>query len=486
MPLETEYVCLSYVWGQLQMLKLNKGNLDTFMTPGSLEMIRENLPKTLNDAIDFLQTNGLRYLWIDTLCLVQDDPEDVSIGVNLMGSIYLNSLFTIIAGSGTDANTGLIGVQPLSRSSTQFIVDIAPDLRMTATHNIDWHLSRSIYNQRGWTCQELVLPRRAVIFINNTVYFRCQSANWSEETTSDHPSWGDSWLDPDDFNISRIPSQIEGANAAWWAYQKLNEDYSRRELRFDSDTLRAVAGMARPLAKQMDTCMLQGLPVRYLDNALLFMSSTGDMRRRPGFASYSWAGWAGRVMWPRENYTWSPENGDDEGMVPQLSDWMHADTMVTWAVKTPDDKVYALSSFKKFRRSISMLEGLMKNLPGISSENEIEKLKTAGFGHLCYLTADDMHYHNTFDLENRSTNNLPSTKEMENMTTTDSEFNTLFENGMEDEDQATAVKLSIVGQQEPWMDNPGLHRNRLNRLASIHARMLEPIFLWRYYISIAY
>lgn len=307
MPLETQYVTLSYVWGQMPVFKLNKDNLDMLMTPRSLEAIRDALPKTIKDAIDFVRAAGLRYLWVDALCLVQDHPEDVDSGIRLMSAIYHDSLFTLVAGSGTDANAGLPGVQTNSRNSPQTIVDIAPGLQMTATRSIDWNLSRSVYHKRGWTRQELVLPRRAVIFVNHTVSFRCQSANWSEETASDCAGRGDddSWLDPDDFNISRIPAPVEGAEAAWWAYQKLHEGYSRCQLRFDGDALRAVAGIARPLARGMDTCMLQGLPLRYLDNALLFTSSEGTMRRRPGFASYSWADWAGSVMWPRENYTWA-------------------------------------------------------------------------------------------------------------------------------------------------------------------------------------
>lgn len=441
-PLETQYVALSYVWGQLPMFKLMTDNLNILMTPGILESIRKDLPKTIHDAIDFVKAVGARFLWVDALCLVQDDATDVSLGVNLMSSIYHDSLFTLVAGSGIHANSGLPGVQPNSRTGSQMIVDIAPGLRMTANHSINWHLSRSVYNERGWTCQELVLPRRAVIFINNTVYFRCQSANWSEETAADccPCAAGDSWLDPDDFDISRIPAPIEGPEAAWWAYQKLGEDCSRRQLRFDGDALRAVAGIARPLAQCMDTCMLQGLPLRYLDNALLFMSSTGSMRRRPGFASYSSAGWAGKIMWPRENYSWyarnkTPDGGSrdgrdgddekDEERVPDLSAWMDAHTMVAWSVRTSDNKVYALFPFARFQRSFSSLQDMMMALPGTFPQEEAEKLKNAGLGVMHYLTGGTQRHNTTISFEDRQTDGFLTIQEIDELASTNSDFELL-------------------------------------------------------------
>ena len=75
----------------------------------SLQSIRINLPRTINDAIDFVAELGIRYLWVDMLCLVQDDEDDVALGVRMMNSIYHGSYFTLVAGHGFDANAGLSG-----------------------------------------------------------------------------------------------------------------------------------------------------------------------------------------------------------------------------------------------------------------------------------------------------------------------------------------------------------------------------------------
>ena len=310
------------------MPMLKKDNFELLSAEGSLEVIRNDLPKTINDALDLVRAMNERYLWIDCLCLVQDDDDDVSLGIEQMNSIYQGSYFTIVAASGADANEGLPGIGSTSRNSHQIVKDIGPGLRMTVLHSIDWHLRRSVYNERGWTLQELVLPRRTVIFINDRVYFRCQEANWAEDLWAD--KWTH-WLDADDSNISRIPDPNDGFLPSFWAYQKLCEDYSRRKLRSDGDALRAIAGISRPLASGMVTLMVEGLPGYYLDQFLLFISSNGNLRRRPEFASFSWAGWEGSVMWPRENYVWyDNSSGKRTWKTANILKWFKHKRIVEW------------------------------------------------------------------------------------------------------------------------------------------------------------
>ncbi|KAH7322707.1 heterokaryon incompatibility protein-domain-containing protein [Stachybotrys elegans] len=287
-PLSARYIALSYVWGHTPMITMQQQTYDVLSKPGGLDTIRQSLPRTILDAIELVKSLGESYLWVDTLCLIQDDSQDVDRGIHMMNSIYGGSYFTIVAGAGSDSNAGLPRIDG-GRRLAQTTKELRPGLRMAVIHSIDWHLSRSVYSTRGWTLQELVLPRRTVIFINDQVYFRCQEANWCEETWSD--KWN--WIDDDDGNISRVPYWDQGWSASSWAYQKLCEDYSERKLRSDGDALRAVHGVIRPLLTDMRTPSVEGLPGYYLDMFLLFISSDGNMRRRSQFASFSWAGWEG-------------------------------------------------------------------------------------------------------------------------------------------------------------------------------------------------
>lgn len=347
-PLDTKYVALSYVWGQLPMLQLRKDNLELLTSRGALESIYEKLPPTITDTIGFLKALGLRYLWIDGLCLIQDDGDDVTLGVSMMNSIYHGSYFTIVAAAGQDANAGLSGLQQEFEcpARKQNIVQLPSGLQMTITHSIDWHLKRSIHNQRGWTLQELVLPDRTLIFVNGQAYFRCHEANWSEETWADQQI---RWLDADDSNISRLPDPVEGFLPSCWAYQKICEDFSRRKLRNDEDALRALQGILRPTAAGMDTKLIEGLPGYYLDHFLFFISGSGNMRRRSQFASYSWAGWEGSKMWPRENYEWPSHS--DQGLATSKRDtenilqFLEHNRLVQWCSVGFDAVVERLTSY---------------------------------------------------------------------------------------------------------------------------------------------
>lgn len=324
------------------MFRLQKNNFQRLSAEGGLEAIRNDLPKTINDALDLVRAMNERYLWIDCLCLMQDDDEDVNLGVEQMNSIYQGSYFIIVAASGADDNEGLPGVGSSSRSDCQIVKDIGLCLQMTILHSIDWHLRRSVYSKRGWTLQELTLSRRTVIFINDRVYFRCQDANWAEDSWADKWTY---WLDADDSNISRIPNPNDGLLPSFRAYQKLCEDYSMRKLRNDGDALRAIAGILRPLASGMETLMVEGLPGYYLDQFLLFISSNGKLRRRPAFASFSWAGWEGSIMWPRENYVWySDSSGNWTWKTSNIVKWFKHKRVVEWHALDSSAHLMSLTS----------------------------------------------------------------------------------------------------------------------------------------------
>ena len=283
----------------------------------------------------------------------------------MMNSIYSGSYVTIAAGTGADASSGLPGLGRTTRGDGQIqnVKEIFRGIKLTVLYSIDWHLSRSVYNSRGWTLQELVLPRRTLIFINKQVYFRCQEANWSEE------SWADKWtqwLDPDDSNITRIPDPSEGILPSFWAYQKLCEDYSRRKLRSDGDTLRPITGLSRPLAAEMQTPMVEGLPGYYLDHFLLLISANGDLRRRHEFASFSWAGWEAQIMWPRENFVWYNGNGERSWRTENILQHLKHHRIVAW--NSLDSTAYLERLTFESWDMPSLLLKVMQKHPGVFAD----------------------------------------------------------------------------------------------------------------------
>jgi hypothetical protein len=81
---QTGYACLSYAWGTSENLKTLKENLESHMRGIDVS----TLPHTLSDAVYVCKSTGIRYLWIDALCIIQDGTQDWMDQIPKMSSIY--------------------------------------------------------------------------------------------------------------------------------------------------------------------------------------------------------------------------------------------------------------------------------------------------------------------------------------------------------------------------------------------------------------
>ncbi len=101
------YVALSYTWG---------GTMDKYPLALALgkdgKLSLENIPPTIRDAIVLTNLLGQKYLWVDWICIKQDDPEDKARLVPRMNVIYESADFTIVAATGKDAGAGIPGLGP--------------------------------------------------------------------------------------------------------------------------------------------------------------------------------------------------------------------------------------------------------------------------------------------------------------------------------------------------------------------------------------
>lgn len=107
------YIPLSYVWGHCEVVRLTKGNYAQLQQPASLDTVV--LPNVIRDAMDLVRKIQERYLWVDALCIVQDDAENTEFYVDQMDLIYSSALMTIVAASTESAQDILPGVRPNSR-----------------------------------------------------------------------------------------------------------------------------------------------------------------------------------------------------------------------------------------------------------------------------------------------------------------------------------------------------------------------------------
>jgi Heterokaryon incompatibility protein (HET) len=148
---QEKYVALSYVWGGANPPRLLGSQLPAYSTSNYLQNLLPEMPNTIQDVFTFTRKMGLRYLWFDSLCLVQDDPEDLYRGIMNMDLVYESSYVTVIAADTKSADSGIPGISLLRREAKQDRQSLKPGLEIMRVHSVDRHLKQSVWNTRGWT-----------------------------------------------------------------------------------------------------------------------------------------------------------------------------------------------------------------------------------------------------------------------------------------------------------------------------------------------
>lgn len=108
-PPEYRYVALSYVWGGIPFTKTTARNIALFREERGLD--QNPLLNTITDSMKLVSLLGERYLWVDAVCIVQDDENAKAEQIAKMDLVYAGALLTIVAASGDTAAAGLPGVR---------------------------------------------------------------------------------------------------------------------------------------------------------------------------------------------------------------------------------------------------------------------------------------------------------------------------------------------------------------------------------------
>lgn len=155
----TRYIALSHCWGRIEMLKLLSDDIDSYMD--GIEIAQ--LPKTFREAIEVTFRLGIEYIWIDSLCIIQDDKADWKREAALMAYIYSNAFCTIAAVDAADGTGGLFRPQNPRQSNpcligiTEMPVYAVPHAQSNDT-TLRSDLALSKWNSRGWCLQERMHP----------------------------------------------------------------------------------------------------------------------------------------------------------------------------------------------------------------------------------------------------------------------------------------------------------------------------------------
>lgn len=172
---DTEHwIALSHQWGpnKAEHYSTNSDNVDSFM----VGMNYNDLPGTFKDAVTVTRALGIKYLWIDSLCIIQAGPKsDFEKEAKLMEMVYSSAYCVIAASRAAGHGSGF-----LQERNARNVVTISQDTKEGASYsicqNIDnfrEHVLQGALNKRGWVLQEHALARRTIFFTEHQTYWEC-------------------------------------------------------------------------------------------------------------------------------------------------------------------------------------------------------------------------------------------------------------------------------------------------------------------------
>lgn len=126
-----------------------------------------------------------RCLWVDTLCIIQDDERDKQQQLPIMDAIYSCADIIIIAATGSDVHPGIPGAGNTRRRIIQGNETINGISFVTTPPEVQQVLDSTKWSRRGWTYQDAILARRALIFTDSLVYWNCRTAVWREDISGE-------------------------------------------------------------------------------------------------------------------------------------------------------------------------------------------------------------------------------------------------------------------------------------------------------------
>ncbi|KAL9038905.1 MAG: hypothetical protein Q9180_002850 [Flavoplaca navasiana] len=174
------YTTLSHCWGPP-----SKGPLTTTLEnlPYRLDRINFNeLPQTFKDAVNTTRRLGIPYLWIDSLCIIQDSPDDWAKEASRMADVYAGALCTLAAVSSQDSRGGFFRI---SEKKMEFVFRYDLNLgdkriRVFPGEPNSWSISGLLMN-RAWTLQERNLSNRILYFKRGDLLWECATMKASAD-----------------------------------------------------------------------------------------------------------------------------------------------------------------------------------------------------------------------------------------------------------------------------------------------------------------
>lgn len=246
------YTALSYCWGGEQEVQTTRRNTALHFSGIGIDV----LPATIRDAITVTRRLGLEYLWVDALCIIQDDEDDKARDIDSMADIYAGTVVVIAASRAQTVHDGFLKrLPPFGTEYPRQVFRVKYDdgvrisdivLAPTVRYDTDY------LSERGWAFQERLCARRIFRFGSKCVSWGCHETVVCDREYEECEAFGES--------LAETWRRGWGWSDAWeWiVYQ-----FTKRKLTIPQDRLRAVAGIAERIKERLiaygDDVYLAGL-----------------------------------------------------------------------------------------------------------------------------------------------------------------------------------------------------------------------------------
>ena len=307
-----QWLTLSHCWGESHPATTTTSNLDSHCNRISIS----TLPRTFQDAIIITRKLGYRYLWIDSLCIVQDSMLDWQQESVKMNTIYANAVLNISADAAADSSEGIFASSNLKQDrKMSMIPPPRPDYTHIPVHSPKTGLKSTLHasfwhydgfsdddplKRRGWVLAETVLSHRRLRYTPSGLAWSCARVPSYCEESRPHEIHDITEQDQYITSVYQIPHErlpprhvFERGNDArrwqivqWW-YRRIN-DYINRQLTFPHDKFPAFSGIAKTYSERTQYSYKAGLLIEDFRRGLLWQTCGRpvDLAVAP---SWSWA-----------------------------------------------------------------------------------------------------------------------------------------------------------------------------------------------------
>lgn len=288
------FAALSYVWGPVSHeLVASTSNIHALETPGRLRA--SDVPQLVKDSIQACVAMKIQFLWIDRLCIIQDDSWMKTKQLEAMGRIYQSALVTLVSLESNGVTKGLPGVS--YARNAQLTAQIGPLVAIPKSWQKSRTIEKSAWATRGWTYQEGLLAQKLLVFGEDMLYLYQKEdleipRRWHSEITD---SWGHTPT------RSVFCCSLTGRYDTSYRIQEHIESYTRRVFTFEGDILNGFLGVLSQCGQHY-----YGIPHNRFDQLIRWIPEVWTSTQRitmngDVFPSWSWTSALGPIKGPDES-----------------------------------------------------------------------------------------------------------------------------------------------------------------------------------------